>query len=245
VGRRAELVASSGLSARWAGGVRPRPGRPEALGAPTAGLSGPEGSVSVGDAPDPLPAFERVRPLPPRRRLDAPPPELAPSLLPRWDSFCLEEGWPPRPLPGGGDTTSGALGKDGAGLESPIFGLTGASGTLAPSAEEGANSGLRAPAAASGASGARLGASGAAAGRPVVGSNIGEIPSPGRAGMRRRRHSSGCATESRLSGALRRVAEIDSESTFFVVSFARIREYRGDVTVGDSEEDEAGHDRDG
>src|ERR1019366_537703 len=63
--------------------------------------------------------------------------------------------------------------------------------------------------------------------------------------MRRGRHPSGCATESRLSGALGRVAEIDSENTFVVVSFARIREYRRDVTVGDSEEDEAGYDRDG
>jgi hypothetical protein len=69
------------------------------------------------------------------------------------------------------------LGKDGAGLVSPIFGLTGTSGTVVPSVSDGANSLLRAPSAASGASVARLGASGTGAGRPVVGSNIGEIPS--------------------------------------------------------------------
>jgi hypothetical protein len=69
------------------------------------------------------------------------------------------------------------LDEDGAGLVSPIFGLIGTKGTVAPSVPEGTSSGLRAPAPASGASGARFGASGAAAGRPVVGSNIGEIPS--------------------------------------------------------------------
>jgi hypothetical protein len=64
---------------------------------------------------------------------------------------------------------------DGAGLVSPIFGLTVASGETAPSVSEGSR--LRVPAATSGASGARLCASGAAAGRPVVGSSIEEIPS--------------------------------------------------------------------
>jgi hypothetical protein len=135
------------------------------------------------------------------------------------------------------------LAKGGAGRESPIFGLTGRSGTLEPSVSEVVTSGLRAPSAASGAPVARPGASGAAAGRPVVGSNIREIPSKGRAGKRRGRHPSSCATESRLSGAPGRV-EIDIESTFLVVSFAELRERWGDGKVGDNEEDEAGYDRD-
>ncbi|MGO9582284.1 MAG: hypothetical protein ACLP36_05690 [Acidimicrobiales bacterium] len=131
----------------------------------------------------------------------------------------------------------------GAGLESPIFGLAGRSGTPEPSVSEVVTSGLRAPAAASGAPAAPSGASGAAAGRPVVGSNIREIPSKGRAGKRRGCHPSSCATESRLSGAPGR-AEIDIESTFLVVSFADLRERWGDGRVGDNEEDEAGDDRD-
>jgi hypothetical protein len=125
---------------------------------------------------------------------------------------------------------------------SPIFGLVVAKGASRPSATEGASSGLRAPWAASGAPLAPWGASGAAAGRPVVGSNIREIPSKGRAAMRRGRHPSSCAPESHLSGALGRVTEIDSESMFFVVSFAEPCETWGDGTVGDGEQDEAGYD---
>jgi hypothetical protein len=98
---------------------------------------------------------------------------------------------------------------------------------------------------ASGATVARSGASGTDAGRPVVGSNIGEIPSKGRANKRRGRHSSSSTAGSHLSGALGQIAEIECESTFFVVSFAGPRENRGDGTVGDSENDVASYGRRG
>jgi hypothetical protein len=103
---------------------------------------------------------------------------------------------------------------------SPIFGLAGKVGKLAPLASELPGSRLREPFAASGAPETRSIASGTDAGRPVVGSDIGEIPSPGRANWRRRRLPSGCAGADGPSGALGLEAEIDSESTFFVVSFA-------------------------
>jgi hypothetical protein len=123
---------------------------------------------------------------------------------------------------------------------SPIFGLAGASGSE-PSAAEGATSELRAPWAASD---ARSCASGTAAGRPFVGSNIREIPSKGRAGWRRGWHLSSCTVESGPSGARGQVTKIDCESMFFVVSFADLCESWGDGTVGDSEKDEASYDRD-
>jgi len=103
---------------------------------------------------------------------------------------------------------------------SPIFGLAGNAGALAPLAAEVAASALRAPFAASGVPGSRSGASGTDAGRPVVGSDIGEIPSPGRAGKRRGWRPSSSAGAGSPSGALGLEAEIDSENTFFGVSFA-------------------------
>gem|GEM_PF-2567206 len=135
------------------------------------------------------------------------------------------------------------MGIGGAGRLSPIFGLGGTTVALAASANEEANSGLRALFGASGASVARSGASGTDAGRPAVGSNIGKIPSKGRAGERRWWHPSSSAAGSCLSGALGQVAEIESENTFFVVSSAGPRKGWGDGTVGDSEKDVASHDR--
>ena len=90
---------------------------------------------------------------------------------------------PLRPLGEGGCRAGGP---GGAGRVSPIFGLVGRVGRLAPVDSEVLGSELRAPSAASGAPGARSGASGTDAGRPVVGSDIGEIPSPGRADVKAR-----------------------------------------------------------
>jgi hypothetical protein len=137
------------------------------------------------------------------------------------------------------------LGTGGAGRLSPIFGLGGTTLELAAPANGEANSGLRALLGASGASVARSGASGTGAGRPAIGSNIGEIPSRGRAGERRGWLPSSSADGSCLSGALGQVAEIESENTFFVVSSAGPRERWGDGKVGDSEKDVASDDRDG
>jgi hypothetical protein len=63
--------------------------------------------------------------------------------------------------------------------------------------------------------------------------------------VRRGRHPSSCTAESCPSGALGRVAGIDSENRFLVISVARIRESWRDRRVGDDEEEEAGYDRDG
>jgi hypothetical protein len=131
------------------------------------------------------------------------------------------------------------LDSGGAGRVSPIFGLRDATVALAPVASGLTGSELRAPFATSGASAARSGASGTDAGRPVVGSNIGQIPSKGRAVKRRGRRTSSSTAESCLSGALGQVAEIKSENTFFVVSFAGPRERLGDGMSGDSEKDVA------
>ncbi|MGD0874160.1 MAG: hypothetical protein ABSA14_04115 [Acidimicrobiales bacterium] len=128
-----------------------------------------------------------------------------------------------RPLPVDAGTPSEAF-DNGAGLVSPIFGLGGTTTARAPLAVGPSGSGLRGPFATSGASAARSGASGTDAGRPVVGSNIGEIPSKGRAGKRRGRQPSSSATRSFLSGALGQVAEIECENTLFFVSFAGPRE---------------------
>ena len=138
---------------------------------------------------------------------------------------------------------SDAFDNGGAGRVSPIFGLAGNTVALSPLATGPSDSGLRAPFAASDASATLSGVAGTDAGRPVVGSNIREIPSKGRAGERRGWHPSSIAAGSCLSGALKPVAEIDSENTFFVVSFAGPRERWGDGTVGDSEEDVASCDR--
>src|SRR5208283_3414113 len=96
--------------------------------------------------------------------------------------------------------------------------------------------------AASGAPVARSGASGTDAGRPVVGSDIREIPSPGRANERRGWHSSGGAGAGGPSGALGQNAEIDSYITFFVVSFATHSADCCHGAIGDCEEDETGND---
>jgi hypothetical protein len=135
------------------------------------------------------------------------------------------------------------LGTGGAGRLSPIFGLGGTTVALAAPANGEANSDLRALLGASGASVARSGASGTDAGWPAVGSNIGEIPSKGRASGRRGWHPSSSAAGSCLSGALGQVAEIESENTFFVVSSAGPREGWGDGTFGGSEKDVASYDR--
>jgi hypothetical protein len=142
-----------------------------------------------------------------------------------------------RPLPDGdGESDFGG----GAGRESPIFGLAGKAGRLAPLAIELPSSALRAPFAASGVPAARSLASGTDAGRPVVGSDIGEIPSPGRAVERRGWHPASSTGQLRPFGALGLVAEIDSKNTFFAHGFAVLRAEVEDGALGDSEEDEVG-----
>jgi hypothetical protein len=143
-------------------------------------------------------------------------------------------------LPDGAFVTWAAGG--GAGRVSPIFGLGGKVGRLAPVAIEALGSELRARSAASGEPDARSGTSGTDAGRPVVGSDIGEIPSPGRVVERRGWQPSGGNGGNGPSDALGMGAEIESKNTFHVVSFATsgARSFPG--AVGDDEEDEAGDD---
>jgi len=203
--------------------------------------SRPASSEAAVSADEPVAAPEpRDRPRPPRRRreeLPVPAPvavETSPSPSPErrlpsdWPGGCPLADCPPvRSLPDGGSPPWGTFGGrsggrsgGGAGLVSPIFGLAGRIGKSAPLARDVGGSGLCAPFVASGATQARSGASGREAGWPFVGSDIGEIPSPGRAGGRRGRHPSSSADEGGPSGALGINAEIDSENTFFVVSFA-------------------------
>jgi hypothetical protein len=219
--------------------------RPELVPPSVPEPSVPAAFASAGAAAEPAPP--RDRPRPPRRRREEPPPGVpAPSPSPSCcTSACRpEEGdCPPRPLPVGAGTASDALDGGGAGRVSPIFGLCGAAAVLAPLAIGPRGSGLRAPFATSGASAARSGAPGTDAGRPVVGSNIGEIPSKGRAGERRGWHRSSSTAGSWLSSALGQVAEIECENTLFVVSSAGPRERLGDGTVGDSEKDVASYGR--
>jgi hypothetical protein len=120
------------------------------------------------------------------------------------------------------------------------LGLSG--GASAPFAIVASISALRAPFAASGAPVACSPTSGTDAGRPVVGSDIGEIPSPGRADKRRLWHPASGTGEGGTSGALGPVAEIDSENTFFVVSFTGPRAKLEGGAVGYSEEDKVGDD---
>jgi hypothetical protein len=126
---------------------------------------------------------------------------------------------------------------------SPIFGLAGSVGRLAPVAIEMLASELCARSAASVEPEARSGASGTDAGRPVVGSDIGEIPSPGRAMSRRGWQPSSGAGGDGPSGAFGLGAELESKNTFSVVSFAPSGAGWDYGAVGDDEEDEAGDDR--
>jgi len=236
---------------RGARGAVARPG-PVPASAPEPSDPAASASEDAAAEPAPLPA-PRDRPRPPRRRREEPPPAVpapaaapAPSSSPsRCGSLCwLEErDCPLRPLPDGTGTASDALGNGGAGRVSPIFGLGDTAAALVPLASGPDGSGLREPFATSGASAARSGAPGTDAGRPVVGSNIGEIPSKGRAGERRGWHRSSSTAGSWLSSALGQVAEIECENTLFVVSFAGPRERLGDGTVGDSEKDVASYGR--
>jgi hypothetical protein len=205
--------------------------------------SEPAPFASVGPA---LGFARRDRPRPPRRRRDGPPPGVVAAAPSPVSPPCNSPCWPGCalcPSPAGGATGSAGLRNGGAGLVSPIFGLWGTAVALVPLANGPGSSSLRAPLATSAAAAARLGASGTDAGRPVVGSNIGEIPSKGRASKRRGRHSSSSTAASHLSGALGQIAETECESTFYVVSFAGPREGLGDVTVGDSENDVASYGR--
>lgn len=189
----------------------------------------------------------RERPRPPRRRLVEPPeevPDEAGEVSPPGSTSVTrrdsgEEGWLFRTLPAGGGATLGG----GAGLESPILGLRG--GASAPFAIVAPSSLLRAPFAASGAPVACSPASGTDAGRPVVGSDIGEIPSPGRADKRRLWHPASGTDGGTTSGALGPFAEIDSENKLFVVSFTGPRAKLEGGAGGDGEEDKVGDDRRG
>ena len=215
---------------------------PAPTSAPEPSEPAPFASVDAAEEPALL-LPRRDRPRPPRRRRGGPPPGAVAAAVPspfspRDNSPCWPDG-ALRPSPAGVATGSAGLENGGAGLVSPIFGLWGTAVALVPLASGAGGSSLRAPLATSGAPAARLGASGTDAGRPVVGSNIGEIPSKGRASKRRGRPSSSSTAVSRLSGALGQRAETECESTFFVVSFAGPRERLGDGTFGDSEKDVA------
>jgi hypothetical protein len=234
----------------------------------------PDAPAAEAPEPPAEPPPEPRRPRPPRRRRDPLPlATAAPDPPSEAESAPYEASVLPRAAPARLSPSGGADGTAGAGRESPIFGRPSATGlglgpsegAGEPSDAEGEESAVRSgtvaflvagvsagpsavPFAAAGGTGrsgeASPGTRSAGAGRPVIESDIGRIPSRGRARARRAHPAGGWHRAQRRSGAPAWGACIQNEhSSFTVPAVASLAALRGAAAVEHHDENRTDDER--